>query len=116
MTESAAKVCRSSLRELSEPTYNIGSTSLTPLQEPASLRNSTCTANAQGQRHQEACVLTFPPCNESHRRRRALNRPSPTREGVHTRFAQDGFPTDRVDLTSCQELGQAELVPREGVG
>src|SRR5438876_3328115 len=39
-----------------------------------------------------------------------------TAEGVRTRFVQDGFPTDRVDLTSCQELGPAKLVPREGVG
>lgn len=39
-----------------------------------------------------------------------------TAEGVRTRLVKDGFPTDRVELTSCQELGQAKLVPREGVG
>jgi hypothetical protein len=38
-----------------------------------------------------------------------------TAEGVRTRLIQDGFPTDRVELTSCQELGQAKLVPREGI-
>jgi hypothetical protein len=38
-----------------------------------------------------------------------------TAEGVRTRLVKDGFPTDRVELTSCQELGQAKLVPREGV-
>ncbi len=36
-------------------------------------------------------------------------------EGVRTRLVNDGFPTDRVELTSSQELGQAQLVPREGV-
>jgi len=30
---------------------------------------------------------------------------------VRTRLVQDGFPTDRVELTSQQELGQARLVP-----
>jgi hypothetical protein len=39
-----------------------------------------------------------------------------TAEGVRTRLVKDGLPTDRVELTSCQELGQAKLVPREGVG
>ena len=39
-----------------------------------------------------------------------------TAEGVRTRLVKDGFPTDRVELTSCQELGQAKLVPREGLG
>lgn len=39
-----------------------------------------------------------------------------TAQGVRTRLVKDGFPTDRVELTSCQELGQAKLVPREGVG
>ncbi len=34
---------------------------------------------------------------------------------VRTRLVNDGFPTDRVQLTSCQELGQASLVPREGL-
>jgi hypothetical protein len=37
-------------------------------------------------------------------------------EGVRTRLVKDGFPTDRVELTSSQELGQAKLVPREGTG
>jgi len=35
---------------------------------------------------------------------------------VRTRLVKDGFPTDRVQLTSCEELGQAKLVPRESVG
>jgi hypothetical protein len=39
-----------------------------------------------------------------------------TAEGVRTRLVKDGFPTDRVELTSSQELGQVKLVPREGVG
>lgn len=39
-----------------------------------------------------------------------------TAEGVRTRLVTDGFPTDRVELTSKQELGQVKLVPREGVG
>jgi len=39
-----------------------------------------------------------------------------TAETVRTRLVQDGFPTDRVQLTSCQELGQVELVPRASVG
>jgi hypothetical protein len=38
-----------------------------------------------------------------------------TAEGVRTRLVKDGFPTDRVDLTSCQELGQVKLVPRDSV-
>ncbi len=38
-----------------------------------------------------------------------------TAEGVRTRLVKDGFPTDRVELTSCQELGQAKLVPRQSV-
>jgi len=33
-------------------------------------------------------------------------------EGVRTRLVQDGLPTDRVELTSCEEPGQAKLVPR----
>lgn len=37
-------------------------------------------------------------------------------EGVRTRLVKDGFPTDRVELTSSQELGQVKLVPREGLG
>jgi hypothetical protein len=39
-----------------------------------------------------------------------------TAEGVRTRLVKDGFPTDRVELTSSQELGQAKLVPKESVG
>jgi hypothetical protein len=39
-----------------------------------------------------------------------------TAERVRTRLVQDGFPTDRVELTSCQELGHVKLVPREGLG
>src|ERR1700722_19189851 len=39
-----------------------------------------------------------------------------TAEGVRTRLVNDGFPTDRVELTSSQELGQAKLVPRQSVG
>lgn len=35
---------------------------------------------------------------------------------VRTRLVKDGFPTDRVELTSCQELGQVKLVPRESLG
>jgi hypothetical protein len=30
---------------------------------------------------------------------------------VRTRLVKDGFPTDRVDLTSNRELGQVALVP-----
>ncbi len=36
----------------------------------------------------------------------------PTAELVRTELVKAGFPTDRVDLTSRQELGQAKLVPR----
>ena len=36
-------------------------------------------------------------------------------EAVRTRLVKDGFPTDRVELTSLQELGQVKLVPREGL-
>jgi hypothetical protein len=39
-----------------------------------------------------------------------------TAERVRTRLVQDGYPTDRVQLTSSQELGQAKLVPRASVG
>jgi hypothetical protein len=39
-----------------------------------------------------------------------------TAEKVRTRLVKDGFPTDRVQLTSCQELGQVKLVPRESLG
>jgi hypothetical protein len=38
-----------------------------------------------------------------------------TAEEVRTRLVKDGFPTDRVELTSSQELGQVKLVPRVGV-
>lgn len=34
---------------------------------------------------------------------------------VRTRLVKDGFPTDRVELTSPQDLGQVELVPRQTV-
>ena len=36
-------------------------------------------------------------------------------EAVRTRLVSDGFPTDRVELTSSQELGQARLVPSPGL-
>jgi hypothetical protein len=36
-------------------------------------------------------------------------------EGVRTGLVKEGFPTDRVELPSCQELGQVKLVQREGV-
>ncbi|MFL6605017.1 MAG: hypothetical protein ACJ8R9_27295 [Steroidobacteraceae bacterium] len=36
-------------------------------------------------------------------------------ERVRTRLVQDGFPTDRVELTSCEELGDAGLAPKEQV-
>ena len=39
-----------------------------------------------------------------------------TADAVRTRLVKDGFPTDRVELTSCQELGQVKLVPRASVG
>jgi hypothetical protein len=39
-----------------------------------------------------------------------------TAQELRTRLVKDGFPTDRVELTSSQELGQAQLVPREGLG
>jgi hypothetical protein len=39
-----------------------------------------------------------------------------TAERLRTRLVREGFPTDRVELTSCQELGQAELVPRKDLG
>jgi hypothetical protein len=32
-------------------------------------------------------------------------------DGVRTRLVEDGFPTDRVELASRKETGQAELVP-----
>ena len=34
-------------------------------------------------------------------------------EQVRTLLVNDGFPTDRVELTSRQELGQAKLVPAD---
>ena len=37
-------------------------------------------------------------------------------ERLRTRLVKDGFPTDRVELTSRQELGQVKLVPREHLG
>lgn len=37
-------------------------------------------------------------------------------EEVRIRLVNDGFPTDRVELTSRQELGQAKLVPVADVG
>ena len=36
-----------------------------------------------------------------------------TAQRVRTRLVQDGFPTDRVSLTSRQEPGQAQLIPAE---
>jgi hypothetical protein len=39
-----------------------------------------------------------------------------TAEDVRTALVKDGFPTDRVELTSSEELGQVNLVPREGAG
>ena len=37
-------------------------------------------------------------------------------EDLRTRAVADGFPTDRVQLTSREELAQAELVPRADLG
>jgi len=34
-----------------------------------------------------------------------------TAEAVRTRLVKEGFPTDRVALTSREELGQAKVVP-----
>jgi hypothetical protein len=39
-----------------------------------------------------------------------------TGEDVRTALVKEGFPTDRVELTSSEELGQVNLVPREAVG
>jgi hypothetical protein len=39
-----------------------------------------------------------------------------TADDVRTALVKEGFPTDRVELTSSEELGQANLVPREGLG
>jgi hypothetical protein len=39
-----------------------------------------------------------------------------TADTARVRLVNDGFPTDRVDLISRQELGQAKLVPRPSVG
>jgi hypothetical protein len=38
-----------------------------------------------------------------------------TADAVRSRLVSDGFPTDRVDLTSETDLGQAKLVPRDTV-
>lgn len=38
-----------------------------------------------------------------------------TAEKVRSRIVSDGFATDRVDLTSRTDLGQAKLVPRDTV-
>jgi hypothetical protein len=38
-----------------------------------------------------------------------------TAEALRARLVPDGFPTDRVELTFCEEFGQAKLVPREGM-
>jgi hypothetical protein len=43
----------------------------------------------------------------------AVFKDHPTAEAVRTGFVKDGFPTDRVELTSCLQLGQARLVPRD---
>src|SRR5690348_5513387 len=34
---------------------------------------------------------------------------------VRTRLVEDGFPTDRVELASRKETGQAELVPAPSI-
>jgi hypothetical protein len=34
-------------------------------------------------------------------------------DNVRTRLVQDGFPTDRVELTSREEAQQADLVPAD---
>lgn len=39
-----------------------------------------------------------------------------TAENIRTQLVKDGFPTDRVELTSLQELGQVKLIPRDGLG
>lgn len=36
-------------------------------------------------------------------------------EGVRTRLVADGFPTDRVELTSRKEAQRAELVPAQSM-
>jgi hypothetical protein len=38
-----------------------------------------------------------------------------TAQRVRTRLVQDGFPTDRVSLTSRQEPGQAQVVPAHSI-
>jgi hypothetical protein len=38
-----------------------------------------------------------------------------TAQRVRIRLVKDGFPTDRVDLISHQELGHAQLVPADSV-
>jgi hypothetical protein len=37
-----------------------------------------------------------------------------TADAVRTELVRDGFPTDRVELTSAGELGQAQVIPRAG--
>lgn len=39
-----------------------------------------------------------------------------TAAALRTHLVKDGFPTDRVDLNAREDLGQAELVPRQGAG
>jgi hypothetical protein len=38
-----------------------------------------------------------------------------TADNVRTRLVKEGFPTDRVSLTSRQEPGQAEVVPADSI-
>jgi len=38
-----------------------------------------------------------------------------TAERVRTQLVKEGFPTDRVELTSREELGQAKVVPAPGI-
>src|SRR5690349_16395684 len=38
-----------------------------------------------------------------------------TAQRVRTRLVEDGFPTDRVSLTSRQEPGQAQVVPADSI-
>jgi hypothetical protein len=38
-----------------------------------------------------------------------------TAESVRTRLVNDGFPTDRVELTSREDLGQANIVPADSM-
>jgi len=41
----------------------------------------------------------------------ALYKDHDAAERVRTRLVEDGFPTDRVELTSREELGRASMVP-----